>query len=47
MARSKIADLRDLIGCRVGTREYSMTAARGALRDHFGIEAEQFHICSY
>lgn len=34
---------RDLIGKRVGVREYSMTAAlaaRGALRDHYGVEAQ-------
>lgn len=36
----------DLVGRRVGVREYSMTAAlaaRGALRDQFGIESEQIN----
>jgi len=37
---------RDLIGRRIGVREFSMTAAlaaRGALRDQFGIGPEQMH----
>jgi len=36
----------DLIGKRVGVREYSMTAAlaaRGALRDQFGIDTSRIH----
>lgn len=43
---SKVRDPRDLIGKRIGVREYSMTAAlaaRGALRDQFGVEADQLH----
>jgi 4,5-dihydroxyphthalate decarboxylase len=45
-ADSEITDPRALIGRKVGVREYSMTAAlaaRGALRDQFGIESEQLH----
>jgi len=36
----------DLVGKRVGVREYSMTAAlaaRGALRDHYGVEGASIH----
>lgn len=38
-----ICSPRDLIGKRVGVREYSMTAAlaaRGALRDHYDVESQ-------
>lgn len=41
---SPIRSPRDLIGRKVGVREYSMTAAlaaRGGLRDQFGVEADQ------
>jgi 4,5-dihydroxyphthalate decarboxylase len=41
-----IAEPKDLIGRRIGVREFSMTAAlaaRGALRDQFGIKAEDLH----
>lgn len=41
---SDIRDPRDLVGRRIGVREYSMTAAlaaRGGLRDQFGVEASQ------
>lgn len=43
---SKIKSPQDLRGCRIGVREFSMTAAlaaRGALRDQFGIEASDMH----
>lgn len=39
-----VREPRDLVGCRIGVREFSMTAAlaaRGALRDQFGIGPEQ------
>jgi 4,5-dihydroxyphthalate decarboxylase len=45
----KAANIRrpeDLIGKKVGVREYSMTAAlaaRGALRDQFGVRSDQIH----
>ncbi|QPC92637.1 ABC transporter substrate-binding protein [Mesorhizobium sp. INR15] len=41
-----INDPRDLVGRKIGVREYSMTAAlaaRGGLRDQFGVEADQVH----
>ncbi|WP_441278343.1 ABC transporter substrate-binding protein [Tardiphaga sp. 172_B4_N1_3] len=40
----RICEPADLIGRKVGLREYSMTAAlaaRGALRDHYGITSDQ------
>jgi 4,5-dihydroxyphthalate decarboxylase len=43
---SKIAKPEDLRGCRIGVREFSMTAAlaaRGALRDQYGIGADEMH----
>jgi 4,5-dihydroxyphthalate decarboxylase len=41
-----ITEPRDLVGKRIGVREYSMTAAlaaRGGLRDQFGLKAEDMH----
>jgi 4,5-dihydroxyphthalate decarboxylase len=45
-ADAGITSPQDLIGKRVGVREYSMTAAlaaRGALRDQFGVKSEDIH----
>lgn len=41
-----ISGPEDLVGKKVGVREYSMTAAlaaRGALRDQFGVRSDQIH----
>lgn len=43
---SDIRNPQDLVGRKIGVREYSMTAAlaaRGGLRDQFGVEASQLH----
>lgn len=43
---ANIRQPEDLIGRKVGVREYSMTAAlaaRGALRDQFGVRSDQIH----
>jgi 4,5-dihydroxyphthalate decarboxylase len=43
---SKIARPEDLRGCRIGVREFSMTAAlaaRGALRDQYGVGSDEMH----
>jgi 4,5-dihydroxyphthalate decarboxylase len=43
---SKIASPEDLRGRRIGVREFSMTAAlaaRGALRDQYGVGSEEMH----
>ena len=43
---SKIARPEDLRGCRIGVREFSMTAAlaaRGALRDQYGVSSDEIH----